>query len=175
MCRFGTPHFLEKRVLKMILYGILTVLIIAVDQIIKHIVSNQLSFGEVVTVVPNVLSLTYMENRGAAFGILQDKQTFFIVIGVLIVLIFGYIIVANKINNKMFFFSAALIVGGGIGNLIDRTIHGYVIDYLQRSFFSPVCNLADYCITVGTVLLVIYLLFYSDKTREASMQIKKEK
>ena len=116
-----------------------------------------------------------MENRGAAFGILQDRQIFFIIIGVLIVLIFGYIIVTNKINNKMFFFSAALIVGGGIGNLIDRIIHGYVIDYLQLSFFSPVCNLADYCITVGTVLLVIYLLFYSDKTREASMQIKKEK
>lgn len=159
----------------MILYGILTVLIIAVDQIIKHIVSNKLSYGEVIAIVPNVLSVTYVENRGAAFGILQNKQTFFIIIGILIVLIFGYIIIAKKINNKIFLSSAALIVGGGIGNLIDRIIHGYVIDYLQLSFFSPVCNLADYCITIGTALLIIYLLFYADKVREPNMQIKKEK
>ena len=59
----------------------------------------------------------------------------------------------------------AYIIGGGIGNLIDRIFLGYVIDYLQLSFFSPVCNFSDYAITVGTVLLVIYLLFFSDSSK----------
>ena len=55
-----------------------------------------------------------------------------------------------------------VIIGGGIGNLIDRIRLSYVIDYLQLSFFSPVCNFADYCITAGTVMLVVYLLFFSN-------------
>ena len=54
------------------------------------------------------------------------------------------------------------IIGGGIGNLIDRIFYGYVIDYLSLSFFPPVCNFADYCITVGAVLLVLYIIFFSD-------------
>ena len=56
----------------------------------------------------------------------------------------------------------AVIIGGGIGNLIDRIFYGYVIDYISLSFFPPVCNFADYCITVGTVLLMVYVLFFSE-------------
>ena len=55
-----------------------------------------------------------------------------------------------------------MIIGGGIGNLIDRVFLGYVIDYIQLSFFPPVCNFADYCITAGTILFVIYIFFVSD-------------
>ena len=62
----------------------------------------------------------------------------------------------------MFTASAILLIGGGIGNLIDRIFLGYVIDYLSISFFPPVCNFADYCITVGTGLLLIYMIFISD-------------
>ena len=65
-------------------------------------------------------------------------------------------------KGKFFYVCAALIIGGGIGNLIDRIFFGYVIDYLSLSFFPPVCNFADYCITAGTIMLVIYLLFFSD-------------
>ena len=55
------------------------------------------------------------------------------------------------------------LIGGGIGNLIDRIAYGYVVDYLSLTFFSPVCNFADYCITIGVILLAVYLLFFSDK------------
>lgn len=74
----------------------------------------------------------------------------------------------------MFAASIALIVGGGIGNLIDRIFLGYVVDYLQLSFFPPVCNFADYCVVAGTALLMVYILFFSDamnkdkKTRKQS-------
>ena len=64
-------------------------------------------------------------------------------------------------QGKFFYICAGMIIGGGIGNLIDRVLYGYVIDYLSLSFFSPVCNFADYCITIGTVMLMIYILFFS--------------
>ena len=56
----------------------------------------------------------------------------------------------------------AVIIGGGIGNLIDRIFYGFVVDYISVSFFPPVCNFADYCITVGTLLLIVYVLFFSN-------------
>lgn len=159
----------------MIFYGILTLLIIAIDQIIKHIVANNLSYGDSATLIPQILNITYAENRGAALGMLQNKQFLFVAVGILIVLIFAYLIFVKKISNKVFLLSASLIVGGGIGNLIDRILQGYVIDYLQLSFFSPVCNFADYCITVGTALLIIYLLFFMEKDQDLSTHTQKEK
>ena len=71
----------------------------------------------------------------------------------------------NYKNSKLFSVSAALIIGGGLGNLIDRIFVGYVVDYLALTFFPPVCNFADYAITAGTVLLIIYLIFYADKDK----------
>ena len=60
-----------------------------------------------------------------------------------------------------------LIIGGGIGNLIDRIFRGFVIDYLSLSFFPPICNFADYCITIGAVLFVLCILFQPDKKKKA--------
>ena len=66
-------------------------------------------------------------------------------------------------DSKFFYFTVALIIGGGIGNLIDRIAYGYVVDYLALTFFKPVCNFADYCITVGVIMLAVYLLFFADR------------
>ena len=76
-----------------------------------------------------------------------------------------------KITNKLFLTSVTLIIGGGIGNLIDRLFRGFVVDYLQLSFFPPVCNFADYCITIGAVLMVVFVLFFSDKKDDKPKRI----
>ena len=76
-------------------------------------------------------------------------------------------------KGKMFYISAGLIIGGGIGNLIDRVFYGYVIDYISLSFFSPVCNFADYAITIGTILLIIYVLFFSNAFDNSEKVAKK--
>ncbi|MDO4831402.1 MAG: signal peptidase II, partial [Clostridia bacterium] len=83
-----------------------------------------------------------------------------------------FIMFKKRPKGKMFYIAAGLIIGGGIGNLIDRIFYGYVIDYLSLSFFPPVCNFADYCITIGTVLLIIYLLFFSN-VFDSSKKVKK--
>lgn len=140
-------------------------LVVFLDQLIKYFVVQYLPQAGTVTAVPYILDLTYVENRGVAFGMFKDMRWIFVVFTAIIILVLLYIIIFKGIKSNLFLISSALIIGGGIGNLIDRIFLGYVIDYLQLSFFSPVCNFADYAITVGTVLLVIYLLFFSDSSK----------
>lgn len=141
---------------------IVGVLLVIADQIIKMLVSAHLKPVGTVEVIDNIFSLTYVENRGVAFGMFKDMQWIFILItSVFIIAIIVYMF-KTKPKGKLFYVCAGLIIGGGVGNLIDRVFYGYVIDYLSLSFFSPVCNFADYCITIGTVMLVIYILFFSN-------------
>ncbi len=141
-------------------------LVVIVDQVIKYFVAMYLPQAGVVTAIPYLLDLNYVENRGVAFGMFENMRWIFVALTSVIIVILLYIIIFKKLKSKMFLISSALIIGGGIGNLIDRVLYGYVIDYLQLSFFSPVCNFADYAVTVGTVLLVIYLLFMSDSSKK---------
>ena len=141
-------------------------LVVVIDQVIKYFVAMYLPQAGVVTAIPHFLDLNYVENRGVAFGMFENMRWIFVALTSVIIVILLYIIIFKKIKSKMFLISSALIIGGGIGNLIDRVLYGYVIDYLQLSFFSPVCNFADYAVTVGTVLLVIYLLFMSDSSKK---------
>ncbi len=138
---------------------ILIILLVAADQLTKLYALNVVKPAGMMTVIDNFYYFVYVENRGAAFGMLQNKQWFFVIVTLVIFVVFGYILYNYKIEGKLFFAAFVLVMGGGIGNLIDRIFRGYVVDFLQFSFFSPVCNLADYFITVGAVLLVISVLF----------------
>lgn len=141
---------------------LIAVLIAAADQVIKYFISLYLAPVGTVEVIPGLFSLTYVENRGAAFGMMSNMRWVFIAFTVIVIGVFIYFLFKKKIRSRLFFASAALLIGGGIGNLIDRILSGYVVDYLSLSFFPPVCNFADYCITAGTVILIIYLIFFSD-------------
>lgn len=142
---------------------ILSALVIIIDQVIKYLVVVYLKSVDSIEVIPNLFSLKYVENRGAAFGMLDNARWVFISLTIIITIALVILVLKNKYNSKLFNTSMFLIIGGGIANLIDRIFLGYVIDYLSISFFPPVCNFADYCISIGAVLLVIYILFYSEK------------
>ena len=141
---------------------IIAAAVVVIDQVIKYFVAGSLPEAGTVTAIPHLLDLIYVENRGVAFGMFKDMRWVFVVLTALIICVLLYIMIFKRIKSKLFNISAALIIGGGIGNLIDRVLYGYVIDYLRLSFFSPVCNFADYCITIGTVLMVVYLIFFTD-------------
>ena len=94
----------------------------------------------------------------------------FVVIMYVMLLIIIIYMFKKRPSGKFFYICAGLIIGGGIGNLIDRVIYGYVIDYLSVSFFPPVCNFADYCITIGVILLVIYIFFFSSKFKSNKVE-----
>lgn len=158
----------------MVVISLIACVVLALaDQIIKYFVNMYLKPVGSVTVIDNLLTFTYHENDGAAFGLFSQMRWLFILLTVLLMLFLLYLLISKKINSKLFYVSATLIIGGGIGNLIDRLFLGYVIDYIQLSFFPPVCNFADYCVTFGTVLLIIYILFFSDFLKD-SKKIKKD-
>ena len=115
-----------------------------------------------VTLIPGILDLTYSENRGVAFGLFQNGTVFFAITTSILIIIFIILLIKNHKKSKLFSIAASLIIGGGVANLFERVAYGYVYDYLRLSFFPPICNFADYCITAGTVCLIVYLLFYSD-------------
>ena len=153
---------------------IIGIAIAAVDQIIKYFVSIYLQPVGSITVIDNLLNLTYVENRGVAFGMFSDMRWIFVAVTVILIIAVVAVMFVKRPKSKMFYLSVALIVGGGIGNLIDRIFYGYVIDYLSLSFFPPVCNFADYCITIGTILLIIYLFFFTDILSSDKNKKKKE-
>ena len=136
--------------------------LVIIDQSIKYFISAYLQPVGSVSVIDNIFSLTYVENKGVAFGMFSDMRWIFVALTSILLVIIIFYMFKKRPKGKFFYVCAALIIGGGIGNLIDRIFYGYVIDYLSLSFFPPVCNFADYCITAGTIMLVIYLLFFSD-------------
>lgn len=148
----------------MIVSFIIAILIVVADQLIKLLVVNTIKVDGPVSILNGLVDFLYCENRGMAFGMLQNARwvfisfTFVVMVGIVIY------ILKTKPKSKFLLASLSLILGGGIGNLIDRIFLGYVIDYIRLSFFSPVCNFADYCITIGTALLVIYILFFGQNT-----------
>lgn len=151
---------------------IIGIIMVAVDQIIKYFVTVYLQPLGSVTVIDNFFNLTYVENNGVAFGMFSDMRWVFVALTSVLLFVIMFIMFKKRPKGKMFYIAAGLIIGGGIGNLIDRIFYGYVIDYLSLSFFPPVCNFADYCITIGTVLLIIYLLFFSN-VFDSSKKVKK--
>src|SRR5574344_1550754 len=132
--------------------------VIIIDQIIKFtIVSNFNLYGSM-EIIKNFFSLTYIKNTGAAWGLFQDNQILFAILG-LLASIFIYLILVNgsKLNN-LEEVSYGLLIGGIIGNAIDRVLRAGVIDYLDFNIFGykfPIFNLADICIIVGLLLIIL--------------------
>jgi signal peptidase II len=121
--------------------------------------------------VDDILRLTYVENRGAAFGVLQDQTTFFVLVGILVV---GVIAASYRYlprSGFMLHLALGLQLGGAIGNLIDRVRQGYVVDFVDfgyRANWWPVFNVADSAIVVGVALLALNALSPSQADQHAS-------
>jgi len=138
-------------------------LIVGADQLVKHLVVKFLSTGTDISIIDKFLSFCYVENRGAAFGVLQDSRWLFVAITVIAVGFLVWYVLTRKPKNKLLCTAIALIGGGAIGNFIDRLFFGRVIDFIRLDFINfPVFNLADTCLTIGVILLAIYI-FISDK------------
>lgn len=139
------------------------------DQLTKYIVLTSLKGRPPVIIIDNFLSFIYVENRGAAFGILQGKKIFFVIITVISIAIVSYILIFNyKKLSKTMIISLGAILGGTIGNFIDRLRLGYVVDFVSMRFFDrydfAIFNLADAFIVCGALVLMIYILFFEGKS-----------
>ncbi|SEF68314.1 signal peptidase II [Caloramator fervidus] len=141
-------------------------LIIFIDHLTKYLAKIKFSSGKELTLIQNYLEFTYVENRGAAFGILKEKKFFLVGFTILAVSYMLYYLVANKNLNKWYRVSLILIISGAIGNLIDRIFRGYVIDfihfYIKNIFDWPVFNVADISVVLGSILLGISMIFIKE-------------
>ena len=146
--------------------------IAALDLFFKMLVLLYLKPVGTVKVFGDIFKLTYVENRGVAFGMFQGMQWIFIAVTVIMLFLIIFYMFKKRPQGKLVYIASALIIGGGIGNLIDRIYYGFVIDYLSFSFFPPVCNFADYCITIGVFLLAAYLLFFTDCFKNGKKELQ---
>lgn len=141
--------------------------IISADVLTKYLAASYLKAADI-EIIKDVLYLSYTENRGAAFGILQNHRWLFISVTVIFVIcMIGYILL-KKPKSRLAVMSFAFICGGGIGNLIDRIFLSYVIDFIDfRIINFPVFNVADIFVSVGAALMFIYIIFFEGKKNGA--------
>lgn len=150
-----------------ILALVAVVLLTAADQITKLLVMNHFTKGQSVHVINGLLDFTYVQNKGAAFGMLSGQRWIFMVITTLIMAAIVYGWVKGIFDHLTGRIAAVLILSGGVGNMIDRLRLGYVVDFIDISplFSFAVFNVADCCVTIGAVLLMVFLLFFADEKK----------
>ncbi|WP_312642447.1 signal peptidase II [Hydrogenoanaerobacterium sp.] len=152
----------------MVIIALISALVlIGVDQAIKLWALDVLTKVETIPLIQDVLHLTYVENYGAAFNILQDKKWFLIGVTSLVALAAIVLLLSKKLKSNLAIWSVALIIAGGVGNLIDRIGRGFVVDYIDfRLINFAIFNFADCCVVIGTVLLATYILFFEGKDKQ---------
>lgn len=153
---------------KSIIY-LVTVILVCIDQIIKVFIINNLRDNPI-TIIKGILRFTYCENRGVAFSLGNGNVMFFIIINLLI--IFGLIFYFEKNRNEFNIFSKiffTMVIAGGISNLIDRIVRGFVVDFIDinEMIRFAIFNVADMYIVVGIFGLIISWLFkvYQEKEK----------
>lgn len=138
--------------------------LIGLDQVTKWVIRQNLALGESIPVIPSVMSFTYIENPGAAFGILAGSRVLFIVLTLaLLTLLVWY---RSQLTKQYLLLdgAAVLIIAGALGNLLDRLVKGSVTDFFDFHFF-PIFNIADIAVTCGVGLMVVYILKHESDTR----------
>ncbi|MDD6208858.1 MAG: signal peptidase II [Clostridiales bacterium] len=139
------------------------ILLTILDQVTKKAAIHYLAGGKDLELIPDVLVLHFLENRGAAFGILENQTLFFVLFGILILGGIGFCYFRLPLEKKYIPLQwiGIFISAGAVGNLIDRIFRGFVVDFIYFQIIRfPVFNVADIYVTVGSIVLIILLFFY---------------
>ncbi|MBD5555360.1 MAG: signal peptidase II [Roseburia sp.] len=155
----------ENMILKKGLIGLCcSVLLVVLDQLTKAAAVAHLKDQEPYVIWKGVFELSYLENRGMAFGMFQNKQMVFIVLTVLVMIVLSYVYLMRIPAERRFFWLnliAILFFAGAIGNLIDRVLQNYVVDFFYFVLIDfPIFNVADIYVTVAAFLFLVLGLFY---------------
>ena len=142
--------------------------VVVSDQLTKYLIRSTVELNQTVHVFSGLLDLTYIHNYGAAFSILQNKQTFLITFtGIAMVAIILYVIRQGNKLPRAEVAALGLIVAGGLGNLVDRVMRGYVVEFLNI-YILPVFNVADMAVCAGSALLVYSVVVLEPRLRKDS-------
>ncbi len=148
---------------------LLSIILIFLDQYTKYLVLTFLKPRGSVTLIKGVLELRYLENRGAAFGILQNRQWVFVVFAIVCIIAcawYGWRLALSGGHTAMLL-CLSFLAAGAAGNLIDRVHRGFVVDFIYVSLINfPIFNLADTYVTLSTIALIILVLFFYKEDKD---------
>lgn len=137
---------------------------VLLDQVSKAIVVSHMALYEEIPFLPGFMRFYYTQNKGAAFSMLANHQWVFMVFSVLAMAVIAVLLVRYYRRHPLLAVSLSMILGGGIGNMIDRVLNGYVVDFLDFQFVKfAVFNVADIFVTCGSVALAVYLLVWEPR------------
>lgn len=137
--------------------------LIILDQITKYLAVVYLKDRPSYPIIKNVLVLQYLENRGAAWGMLQNRQWFFWIITVVFLLIILFVIrkIPKTVYYRPLLITLTVLTAGAVGNFIDRVRHSYVVDFIYFEIIHfPIFNVADICVSLSVIALLILILFH---------------
>lgn len=140
----------------------LSIGLILVDQFTKLLAVNHLKGNSALSIIPGVLELDYLENRGSAFGMFQNQKFFILLVSVLFTGVLLFLLVKLPADKKYGWLHLVIsvIIAGGVGNMIDRFRLGYVVDFVSFVLIHfPIFNVADMYIVIATILLAVFILF----------------
>ncbi len=148
------------------LYALLAAVLVVLDQVVKFLVRANIPLGEGVPFLPHILQLTYYQNTGAAFSLLNEHTWVLTLISAAASVLLVVLLVRKTFSHPLAMTTLSLVLAGAVGNLIDRLFMGYVTDMFQTLFMNfPIFNVADICIVCGGIGFCIYFLLL-DKEKE---------
>lgn len=156
----------------MVVYYIIAIAVIAIDQWTKWLVVQNMNVGERIPIIEGFFYWTSHRNEGAAFGILQGQMWFFYIVTIFVIGFVIYYLHKEARGRKWLGTALGLVLGGAIGNFIDRVLQGEVVDFIDVFIFTynyPIFNVADMALVIGVGILIIIIL------REDVEQRKNEK
>ncbi|UXV43267.1 signal peptidase II [Staphylococcus simulans] len=145
-----------------------TLAVLILDQFTKAYIVKTMSVGDSYSVIPGFLNITSHRNTGAAWGILSGKMGFFFLVTIIVLGLLTYFYVKEARGNFWMQMAISLLFAGALGNFIDRMKNGEVVDFIDTYIFGydfPIFNVADSSLTVGVILILILLLFDSNKNK----------
>lgn len=153
----------------MLIYYLIALALVGIDQYIKYLTLENIALHEVKEFLPGLMSLTYIQNTGAAMSILEGKMMFFYIVTVIVIGSIVYMFYKYGKEQPLFSTALAFILGGAVGNFIDRLRFEYVVDMFKLEFINfPIFNFADAALTVGVILMMIQI-FLEEKTTKRNM------
>lgn len=147
-----------------VLYTAVILALVGCDQLLKSWTVHHLALGESTAFLPGFMQLTRVHNYGAAWSSFSGKTAMLIVVTAALMIAVAYLLIRRIVRHPLGAAAAVLILGGGVGNIVDRIVHGYVVDMFDLLLFDyPVFNLADCFVVVGVILGAVYYLWFYEK------------
>ncbi len=151
--------------------AVMIILITAFDQVTKLLAVKYLKGNEPVDFIKGIVRFNYSENTGMAFSMFSGARWFFVAVTAVVCIGILWYLFSNRCRHLWLYWSLGVVCAGGLGNLIDRAVYGYVVDFIEPVFINfAIFNIADCAVTLGAASLIIYFIFDLFKKEDKTVE-----